>query len=89
MKKCHPTSQVDMLKSEIQALREERTNSLADIERIFAWLDNPRRKPAILSFTEGPERQVAYRFENLLHGEHICPKCGLRQEATHSPKADF
>lgn len=34
-------------------------------KRILEWLDNPNRKPAHLSFTDGLERQIAYRFEAL------------------------
>jgi len=42
----------------------------------------------VLAFTEGPERQIAYRFEGLLRGEYICPKCYLRKDG-EAPPADF
>ncbi len=54
------------LEAENIALRSERALRLADAERICAWIDDPGRKSAVLSFTEGPERQIAYRFELLL-----------------------
>lgn len=41
-------------------------NQHADAVRVIEWMDNPNRPPAALSFTEGMERQIAYRFE--------CPK---------------
>ena len=34
-----------------------------DAERLIAWLDDP--KPAITAFTEGNERQIAYRVETM------------------------
>ncbi|MBL1153143.1 MAG: hypothetical protein HND43_10490 [Armatimonadetes bacterium] len=54
------------LDAENVALRQEKAQTLADTGRICAWLDDPARKPAVLSFTEGAERQLAYRFEGLL-----------------------
>jgi len=77
------------LEASLHAICVERANHLADIRRVFAWLDTPNRKPAIMAFTEGPERQVAYRFEMALRGEHICTKCGLRQQNGETPAADF
>ncbi len=54
------------LEAENIALRSERALRLADAERVCAWIDDASRKPAVLSFTEGMERQIAYRFERLL-----------------------
>lgn len=76
------------LKAENLALRIERANKLADAERVCAWIDDPSRKRAVLAFTEGAERQIAYRFEGLLRGEYICPKCGLRKDGA-AARADF
>ena len=36
-----------------------------DYMRVKEWAMNPSRKPAVLSFTEGIERQVAYLIESL------------------------
>lgn len=38
-------------------------NRHCDAERVIAWIDNPERELAVLAFTEGLERQIAYRFE--------------------------
>lgn len=73
---------------QIEALRGERANHLANVRRVLDWLDDPRRKPAENAFTEGPERQLAYRFESMLHGEFICTKCGLRKNS-EPPPASF
>lgn len=54
------------LEAELFALRQERATRLADAERVLAWIDDPQRKPAVLAFTEGNERQLAYRFEMAL-----------------------
>lgn len=34
-----------------------------DLDRVLAWMRQTPRKPANLSFTEGPERQAAYLIE--------------------------
>lgn len=49
----------------IKRLEEERVNKYANAERLIEWMDDPKRKPAQLAFTEGMERQIAYRFEAL------------------------
>lgn len=38
-------------------------NHHADYRSVVHWMNDPNRKPAVLAFTEGPERQVAYAFE--------------------------
>lgn len=38
-------------------------DACANAERVIAWMKDPKRKPANLAFTEGPERQIAYQFE--------------------------
>jgi len=81
-------AELERLQAENLALRSDRSLRLADSERVCAWIDDPRRKRAVLSFTEGPERQIAYRFEGLLRGEYICPKCGLRKDG-ETPPVDF
>lgn len=59
-------AELERLDAENVALRQERAQTLADADRVCAWLDDPTRKPAVQSFTEGAERQIAYRFESLL-----------------------
>lgn len=54
------------LEAENIVLRSDRALRLADAERVCAWIDDPGRKSAVLTFTEGMERQIAYRFERLL-----------------------
>lgn len=87
--KIPPKPTCEELESEILRLRQERAVRLADAERVLAWIDDPARKPAVLAFTEGNERQIAYRFEMLLRGESICPKCGLRKNAEIDEAPDF
>lgn len=80
-----PQPSYEALEAELLALQVERANDLANVRRVLGWLDDPRRKPAVNAFTEGPERQLAYRFESMLHGEFICPKCGLRKNSDTPP----
>lgn len=47
----------------LRELRVEYANHFADVRRIDEWLQTD--KPANLSFTDGPERQMAYRLESL------------------------
>lgn len=37
-----------------------------DTQTLIEWINNPHRKPAPLSFTEGPERQIAYHIEGAI-----------------------
>lgn len=83
-----PQPSYEALEAELLAMRVERANHLADVRRVLDWLDEPRRKPAVNAFTEGPERQLAYRFESMLQGEFICTKCGLRKNSA-TPPANF
>ncbi|TXT27835.1 MAG: hypothetical protein FD131_3517 [Rhodocyclaceae bacterium] len=84
-----PKPSYEDLEAELHTLRVERAQYLADTRRITTWLDaSTTRKPAVLAFTEGPERQIAYRFEMLLRGEFICRRCGLRKNG-EAPLADF
>lgn len=39
---------------------------LVDTGRVCAWIRSTDRRRANLSFTEGPERQIAYAVEDLL-----------------------
>jgi hypothetical protein len=41
----------------------------ANADRVIAWINEPKRKPAMLAFTEGPERQIAYAIEGLIRRE--------------------
>lgn len=83
-----PRPSYEAIEAELHKLKVEKANHLADTRRIVAWLEDPRRKRAIHAFTDGPERQMAYRFEMLLRGEFICQRCGLRKDG-ESPPADF
>jgi predicted aminopeptidase len=50
------------------AADHERTRRWADAERLLEWLDTPdaERKEAMFVFSEGNERQIAYRFETAI-----------------------
>ncbi len=80
-----PKPTYEQLEAELFAMRQERAARLADAQRVIDWIDNPARQPAVHAFTEGNERQIAYRFEHLLRGEFICRKCGLRKDGEPSP----
>lgn len=82
-----PRPSYEALEAELLAMRVERANHLADVRRVLEWLDDPRRKLAVNAFTEGPERQLAYRFESMLQGEFICTKCGLRKNSETPPES--
>ena len=45
----------------------ERVVDHADHRAVMSWIFDHKRKSAILSFTEGPERQIAYAVEWLLN----------------------
>ena len=77
------------LAEELHTLRVDRANHLADVCRVFAWLDTSNRQSAVTAFSDGPERQQAYQFEAAMRGEHICTKCGLRQQNGEAPNVDF
>lgn len=82
-----PQPSYEALEAELLAMRVERANHLADVRRVLEWFNDPSRKPAVNAFTEGPERQLAYRFESMLQGEFICTECGLRKNIATSPRA--
>jgi hypothetical protein len=39
-------------------------NYHADAQRLIAWLNDPKRKPAVTAFTAGQDRQVAFAAEH-------------------------
>lgn len=41
----------------------------ANASHVIDWMKDPKRKPAITAFTEGPERQIAYEFERVLDSD--------------------
>ena len=43
--------------------RMVRNSEVADFDRVVAWARSHPRKPAVLAFTAGPERQAAYWIE--------------------------
>ena len=53
----------DALLRDLTNERVERVNNWAHAGRLILWISDPKRKPAITEFTEGPERQVAYAVE--------------------------
>lgn len=55
---------LEPLLKELQALR--RLAKPVDSERLWAWFYDPKRKPAHMAFTEGPEREAAYWMEAAL-----------------------
>lgn len=71
-------AEYERIETENVALRQERAMRLADAERVCAWIDDPKRKAAVLSFTEGAERQIAYRFEGLLKARPTRSPAALR-----------
>lgn len=79
-----PKPTYEELEAEVHRLKVERANRLADVERVVAWMNDPKRKRAVHAFTDGPERQIAYWVEMRLQGEFICRRCGLR-DSTQSP----
>lgn len=57
-------AQCEIYAREIDALKIKCVNEHANAKRVLEWINDPHRKRAVLSFTEGPERQVAYAAEN-------------------------
>lgn len=51
---------IQNLEAENLRLRAERVNA----ERVIAWIRDPHRERANMSFTEGPDRQIAYAVED-------------------------
>lgn len=54
--------EITQLKAQLFDMRKR----FCDAERLIAWIDDPKRQPAVHAFTEGHERQIAYRFEDAL-----------------------
>lgn len=53
-----------LLEAERDGLKIQCVNEHANAQRLIDWMNDPHRKPAIIAFTEGPEKQIAYAFEN-------------------------
>lgn len=49
-----------------------------DWQRVCAWMRDPQRKPAVLAFTAGPERQLAYAFEDAPPDREPAPPSAMR-----------
>ncbi len=60
---CTEAGRVEGLSRGIEEAKIKCVNKHADAERLIEWMQDTKRKPATLAFTEGPERQVAYEFE--------------------------
>lgn len=54
----------------LQELRMRRKQVSVDAERLISWVTDPKRKPANIAFTEGPERQAAYWMEIAMKQPH-------------------
>lgn len=54
------------------ALLRERMET-ASLPALLDWINNPNRKQALLSFTEGPERQIAYAVEDAIRNAKCVP----------------
>lgn len=80
-------------RSEYFKMIESRIND-TDVTELLRWTNDVNRKDAIVSFTEGPARQLAYAIENALKLEATtcrvfppmkmrkkeqCPRCGYTQ----------
>lgn len=87
-------------KDMIEALAKSMNREM--VPYLIEWIRNPRRKEAILAFTEGPVRQVAYAVEYAMKLEREttpvlppltmrpteqCPRCGFVQYVTDRPNA--
>ena len=59
-------------------------NNYADARRVVAWADNPNRLPAVTAFTEGPERQIAYRFEMVWSAKRVDITSDTRAVVIHA-----
>jgi len=54
---------MDCMKRKCVAHQVHCTNVHADFKRVIEWMNDPKRKPAMLAFTAGPERNIGYAFE--------------------------
>lgn len=57
--------EIASLQEDIFGLKFTCANHHANVNRIIEWINDPKRKPAVHAFTEGPERQIAYAVERL------------------------
>jgi hypothetical protein len=66
---------IQNLEAENLRLRAERVNT----ERVIAWIRDPHRGRANTSFTEGPDRQIAYAVDDaflVVKQEKLCNSLG-------------
>lgn len=72
IEQCGPNHFVTRVKKLVKIAEREEQDRItkfdprmhADAGRVLAWLSDKNRKPANLAFTDGLERQLAYRFED-------------------------
>lgn len=57
------TAEIARLEADLLRLRVERATNLADADRVVEWI-RYGTKGAVISFTEGAERQIAYAVED-------------------------
>lgn len=61
-----PRWKIRELQRELSEIKIACVNRHADVDRVVAWINDPKRKPSYTTFTEGPERQIAYAVEGLI-----------------------
>ena len=75
---------LDEIATEIEAAVSETqancVNTHASAERLIAWLKDRKRKPGIIAFTEGPERQVGYAVEAAMEETELKAKASYEHE---------
>lgn len=59
----------ERISRELTALKVEVANNYANVEKIINWMSTD--KPAVIAFTEGPERQIAYAIEFKIRKEKL------------------
>ena len=69
----------------LDALRQNIANNYARVERIIDWMRSGRL--AVTSFTEGPERQLAYEIERLIQRVQALETAVLTAWRTLEPEA--
>lgn len=63
---CSSCREKKRLQRKVNAAMRECGNNHAAADRLIIWMRNKSRMPASSTFTEGPERLVAYTFEDTM-----------------------
>lgn len=76
--------EIEKLKKALRSAQDDlvvekmsRVNNYANAERLVEWIRSDKRRPANVSFTAGPERQVAYAVEDTA-GSPAAPSRGAQ-----------